>query len=315
MFQTTFGSSLSFSELIFAARIDNWSGEKMLKLPKIVYWISNLSEFSLYLSLWFLSYIIILKRKNYKYLRYLTIAHLIIVVSSGLLTGAKGGVVGPILRFGIIYYCMFLSFYKAKMIKRTFLLKAILLFAVFVFSFKTFSTFLGRQTDDTNNTAMLAEYCGAEIKNFDIYMHGYDGNSQSKRFGEYTFVNFYRETLPNFKKDNGEFQSVGNFELGNVYTQFFQFHKDFGMLGVFVMSSLLSALSMFIYNRAKKRREKINFFMLVYASIAFPIFMGFFSSQFTEMVFTPYYIKLLIFVGFFTFISNKYLIKGEFKYE
>lgn len=92
----------------------------MLKLPKIVYWISNLSEFSLYLSLWFLSYIIILKRKNYKYLRYLTIAHLIIVVSSGLLTGAKGGVVGPILRFGIIYYCMFLSFYKAKMIKRTF---------------------------------------------------------------------------------------------------------------------------------------------------------------------------------------------------
>lgn len=315
VFQTTFGSSLSFSELIFAARIDNWSGEKMLKLPKIVYWISNLSEFSLYLSLWFLSYIIILKRKNYKYLRYLTIAHLIIVVSSGLLTGAKGGVVGPILRFGIIYYCMFLSFYKAKMIKRTFLLKAILLFAVFVFSFKTFSTFLGRQTDDTNNTAMLAEYCGAEIKNFDIYMHGYDGNSQSKRFGEYTFVNFYRETLPNFKKDNGIFQSVGNFELGNVYTQFFQFHKDFGMLGVFVMSSLLSALSMFIYNRAKKRRKKINFFMLVYASIAFPIFMGFFSSQFTEMVFTPYYIKLLIFVGFFTFISNKYLIKGEFKYE
>lgn len=72
VFQTTFGSSLSFSELIFAARIDNWSGEKMLKLPKIVYWISNLSEFSLYLSLWFLSYIIILKRKNYKYLRYLT---------------------------------------------------------------------------------------------------------------------------------------------------------------------------------------------------------------------------------------------------
>lgn len=64
VFQTTFGSSLSFSELIFAARIDNWSGEKMLKLPKIVYWISNLSEFSLYLSLWFLSYIIILKERT-----------------------------------------------------------------------------------------------------------------------------------------------------------------------------------------------------------------------------------------------------------
>ena len=133
-------------------------------------------------------------------------------------------------------------------LKKTVWIKILILFVFFVIGFKSVSTFIGRQTDDTNNTSMLAEYCGAEIKNFDIYMHGYDGNTRSKRFGEYTFMNYYKETIPGFQKDNGQFQSIGKFDLGNVYTQYFQFHMDFGMIGVFALSSLLSILSMFIYN-------------------------------------------------------------------
>lgn len=313
-YQQTFGFSLSFSELIYAARLDSWTGDRLLKFPKIVYYISYISDFYLYISLWLLSYMIIFKIKN-KTLRYLTILHLILVMMNGMLSGAKGAIISPIFRFISIYILLYSLIHGLGKIKRAVWVKVFAVFIIFIIGFKSVSTFIGRQTEDTNNTSMLAEYCGAEIKNLDIYMHGRDGNSRSQRFGEYTFMNFYKEIQPNFKKDNGKFQSIGNYDLGNVYTQYFQFHMDFGMIGVFAMSALLSFLSMYIYNRSKRRSDKINFSLLVYASVAFPILMSFFSSQFTELVFTPYFLKFLVVTFVLVKLTNKYLIKGKFIYE
>lgn len=314
-YKQTFGFSLSFSELLFAARIDSWSGENLLVFPKYVYWLSYISEFSLYISSWILAFILIYSKQKYKKTQFLVVLHLLLVSFEGILSGAKGAIISPFFRFALIYFLMYISCHNMKRLSNRTLFKMLCVLVVFIMSFKSLSTFIGRQTDDTNNTSMLAEYCGAEIKNFDIYMHGKDGNKPGKYFGEYTFANYYRETKANFQKDNGAFQKVGNFELGNVYTQYFQFHIDFGMIGVFVMSILLSLISMFIYNKGKSKSNKINCFMLIYSSIAFPILMGFFSSQFTELVFTPYFVKFVIILFVITALTNKYLLKGKFSYE
>lgn len=310
----TFGSLLSMSELIYSARLDGWTGENALKFPKIVYWISYYSDFLLYISLWLLAYCIVFKLKKKK-LKRLAMLHLVIVMLDGFLSGAKGAILEPVFRFFVIYLMLYLSIKKMGAIPRSALLKILGLFIIFIMSFKFLSTSIGRQTEETDNSSMLAEYCGAEIKNFDIYMHGLDGNPTSKRWGEYTFVNFYKEVSPNFKHNPGNFQSVGSITLGNVYTMFFQFHKDFGMIGVFLMTMLIAVISSFIYMKAKHNESGINIFLLIYSSLAFCLVMGFFSSRFTELFFTMYYLKFLVFMLVLTKVANKYLIKGNFVYE
>ena len=90
----------------------------------------------------------------------------------------------------------------------------------FVLSFRGLGMLVGRTLDERTNFDVLAEYCGAEIKNFDIYMHGKNGNGKTRFLGEDSFWMLYHDFHPEYVRYPREFQDINGCHLGNVYAQF-----------------------------------------------------------------------------------------------
>lgn len=313
LYKSAFGSFLNFSELLFAARMDAWTGDNYFHFPQIVVWISSTSTFYSYISTWLLAYCLIHKKKEFRKVQWLSIAHLFLVSFDGLLYGAKGSMIEPVMRFIFVYFCLWSVHFRGSNISFKKLVNILMLTLVFAFSFKSLTSFIGRDVDGKNNSDMLSVYCGAQIKNFDIYMHGGKLGQETHLFGGNTFSSFYVERGEKESGDTWPFQSVGMYALGNVYTQYCNFHLDFGGFGVFVISLLMACWAMFLYNRAYKQKAKINIYLLLYSGIAFPLFMSFFAANFTSVVCRLGYIKVLFYISLFTWITNKYLIKNEIK--
>lgn len=141
-------------------------------------------------------------------------------------------------------------------------------------------------------------------------MHRKEEDNKKSDFGVMTFSHLYQEITGKDKRGIGEYQTVGNYSLGNVYTQYRDFHKDFGVLGTFIMTFLSAVVVMFVYNRAWRNNNKINIFLLLYAPMAFWLFMSFFSNTFVNTVFRIGYLKALFYICLFIFISNTYFVKS-----
>lgn len=309
LYQSAFGSYLNFSELLNSVRMDAWSGENTFSYPQIVVWMTAISVYFSYVTSWVLSICLITKDKEDKWLKYLCLAHLVITAFDGLLYGAKGSMLEPIVRFVVIYLSLCYVLKPDFKINTKLWVKMFAAALVFMLSFTALTEFVGRETSQ-NNSTLLAVYCGAEIKNFDIYMHRKEEDNKKSDFGVMTFSHLYQEITGKDKRGIGEFQTVGNYSLGNVYTQYRDFHKDFGVLGTFIMTFLSAVVVMFVYNRAWRNNNKINIFLLLYAPMAFWLFMSFFSNTFVNTVFRIGYLKALFYICLFIFISNTYFVKS-----
>lgn len=252
------------------------------------------------------------EKNEYKSLTILCIAHLVISAFDGLLYGAKGSMLEPILRFAVTYIFLCYVLKPNFRIGSRLWIKLFIGILIFILSFTALSEFIGREMGQSNSYS-LAVYCGAEIKNFDIYMHGKDGHIFNSNFGEATFSNLYEELTGIDKGDTGNFQSVGCFPLGNVYTQYRSFHEDFGILGTFLMTFVSAVIVMFVYNKAWYNKKKINLYLLLYTPMAFWLFMSFFSNTFINTLFRIGYLKAVFYISLYTFISNKYFIRSYAK--
>lgn len=309
LYQSAFGSYLNFSELLYSVRMDAWSGENTFSYPQIVVWMTAISVYFSYVTSWVLSICLIAKDKEDKWLKYLCLAHLVITAFDGLLYGAKGSMLEPIVRFVVIYLSLCYVLKPDFKINTKLWVKMFAAALVFMLSFTALTEFVGREASQ-NNSTLLAVYCGAEIKNFDIYMHRKEEDNKKSDFGVMTFSHLYQEITGKDKRGIGEYQTVGNYSLGNVYTQYRDFHKDFGVLGTFIMTFLSAVVVMFVYNRAWRNNNKINIFLLLYAPMAFWLFMSFFSNTFVNTVFRIGYLKALFYICLFIFISNTYFVKS-----
>lgn len=184
-------------------------------------------------------------------------------------------------------------------------------------SFRGLSLLIGRNVDERTNIDLLAEYCGAQIKNFDIYIQENPQKVKTRVWGENTFFNFYSELYPEkFEKEPDTFQFINNHSLGNVYTLFKPYHQDFGNLGVFTISFFIAFVSMFFYAKSTyslKNPAKINAYLIIYSTMAMSIFMGFFSSRFTESICRPGWFRTVIYILILVWIVNHFLIKYTHK--
>ncbi|HFI0078032.1 TPA: O-antigen polymerase, partial [Streptococcus suis] len=95
----------------------------------------------------------------------------------------------------------------------------------------------------------------------------------------------------------------GIYELGNVYTTFYQFLYDFGYIGVFVLTAIISIYYTTSYRYVKKQAPALSLKMnlFIYAYLFNDLIMLIFSNRFYETVLNINTIK--------TFIAV-YLIKG-----
>lgn len=298
LYASFFGGG-SLPELTMAFREDIHSGVSNFKIPVYISIITRYTITVSYFSSFLVSILVIFKKKR-NFLKWLSILQIIVSLFDGLLSGAKGTMIEVLVRFAVIYIIILYWYYKSTRLPRKFYFKLFVIGAIFFLSFKGLGLLVGREIeDDRSNFDVLAEYCGAEIKNFDLYMHGVDGNDKSKFVGEECFWTIYKDFNSNYIRYPRDFQNINGSHLGNVYTQYYSLHKEFGWAGVIVGSFIMSLICMMMYNnvlRLMNRQDIYKLSVFIYSFIAMSVFMAFFSFKFSETVITTNFIKVTILI-------------------
>ena len=161
---------------------------------------------------------------------------------------------------------------------------------------------------------MVAEYCGAQIKNFDTFLNNQDAlkYSDSGRIGEQTFLSLYNDIGIDNVRYAGDYEYYKKYRLGNVYSIYLPLYKDFGIVGLFFMVAIIAFLSMYLYKSSiwGNNKEFVpNVSTFIYSSIAFPLFMSFFSNRFSERFFRIGMIRNAIIFWFAIYLFKRYILK------
>ena len=289
-------------------RINKFSNVN-LELPRIVGTLKLIVNAMVY---WYV-YVLI---NNYLIQKKVDIVSLLIVIVSSLVTmavGGRNGVLNIILAFVSIGYLLARKKYnfKSKMnIKAK--VAIILLPITFIMAFPKMAGLLGRPVKGSS-TYYMAIYCGAEIKNLDIYLQERNNNILNKNELSQTFINITRWIAPKigykdvkFKLDL-PFRYINGVNLGNVYTTFYPFIYDYGYLGVVYLIGLMSIIVQFVYEKSKRVHlsNKPSIWIIIYGYMFSSIVLSFFSNKFYEQNFN----KQLIYAVVFWYFMNCFSIR------
>lgn len=173
---------------------------------------------------------------------------------------------------------------------------------IFLSIFKQLATLMGRVIN-TSSMDYLAEYLGAEIKNLDIFIRTTSFPVTNSMFQSQTLINImkpigkivgisgtdFRLILP--------FQSVNGYDLGNVYTTFYQFLYDYSYFGVFIFIMIMAIVSQITFDKAQFFNDhgKVSINILIYGYIASALVFSFFSNKFYEQIVNPNFIFYILF--------------------
>lgn len=116
----------------------------------------------------------------------------------------------------------------------------IIFFAVlFLVLFQQIGSWIGRGELDTSGFEVIAEYCGAEIKNLDTIISN-PPKIKATELLPMTFMRIYNSLAISFGTPPSsvdfntiyEFQSCKGYHLGNVYTCYANYFLDLGLFGL-----------------------------------------------------------------------------------
>jgi len=91
-----------------------------------------------------------------------------------------------------------------------------------------------------------------------------------------------------------DFNSVGIYNLGNVYTIYYAFIKDFGYVGVILLVALMAVICQVVFEKMRATYSKSNFFSIIYCFIVGLLAFSYFSNKFYESIFDMNFLKYLI---------------------
>lgn len=131
------------------------------------------------------------------------------------------------------------------------LMKLVLLGLIALLVFSSFRSVVGRTSDD-NTFDYLAEYLGAPIKNFDIFVN--ESHAQNVYWGQETFGHYYIST-GKISTIQMSFRKINGHDLGNVYTAYRSYYSDFGISGLIILTAINSFLYSFFYLKLKMRKK------------------------------------------------------------
>ena len=287
------------------------------KLPGLLSFMISIS----FVGGMFFSYLlaIILVNKTKKNIIYILINFLLSILIS-LLGGNKGGSITLIVSF-ICFMLMVnsnLTGWK-KNIPLKYLIPLLLLVIIIISQFKNLAEILGQsQVKNINTIEYLVLYIGSQIKNLDLYFS--TDFSRSVIFGQETFKSF----IQLFSKIFGisEWASyklyvpmryAGGMALGNVYTMYYGLFRDFGWIGIVIMSYLLGFISQIFYKNAKEslKNNECSISLILFGYIYYAIAFSFFSNIFYEQIISVSMIKYIVcaFIVRFFFFGGRYAEK------
>ena len=172
---------------------------------------------------------------------------------------------------------------------------------VFLGGFTSFAKLLGRNIK-TNPVDYLAIYCGAEVKNLDMFLQE-DSPKNTKYFGTQTFRPIITtigrkigiKNYEDYKLDL-PFRHVGKYNLGNVYTTFYPYIYDFGYIGLVILVAIMAAISQLVYDIAKRNKKPSipSICSVAYGIVFSCLLLSFFSNKFYENIITAEFLKQII---------------------
>ena len=307
------GSFLNILTVMEAiSKFDNLSkfSEEFVRLPFL---IINLEELVIASGYWFI-YVVI---NNFLYNKKINIIEILIVVISiisSMLSGSRTTAF-MIMFAAIVIFIMIMQRKKGKINILTLKLVrniAIVGFA-FILIFYTSAQAWGRASKN-DKMYYFAIYCGAEIKNLDIFLQEEAYEKNSEIWGSQTFYSIIqtlgkRGGINNFQeyKLDLPFREVNGLNLGNVYTTFYPYIYDFGYIGEFVLVLLMAIIAQSVFEIANNSKIKgyPKISVLVYSSIFNCLILSFFSNKFYENIFSTLMIKHIIFWIILNFIFCK----------
>ena len=177
-------------------------------------------------------------------------------------------------------------------------------------------TLLGRN-EETDFFYYIAIYLSAPMRNLDLAIS--NGIVHSDFWGQLTFKYLY----PTLEKINvvpseasyGAFPyiSFNGYFLGNVYTTFYAFIVDFGFIGCLIAVAIMGLISQCTFLVALYSRSSYSVAVIIYAYMAFQLFLSFFSSNFYQNIFNTGFLKFLIPILLFKCFVNMKLMQKKMK--
>ena len=269
-----------------------------IRLPFLV---SNMRIFIIASGYWFI-YIIVNNFVLTKRVKFQEILIAFFAIIASMLTGSRTESIFMILS-GITFYLFILNKkngYASSWEKKT-IKNICIVLIIIVALFVPMASLLGRKTDKSP-FEYISIYCGAQVKNLDIFLQNQDSISKNEIWGSQTFnyiINTYGRKI-GFKgykpyKLDLPFQQIDGHSLGNVYTTFYPYIYDFGYFGEFIMVLIMSIISHYIYEKIKcvKLKHTVSLFVLTYGIIASALALSFFSNKFYEHLFSTSFLKYL----------------------
>lgn len=236
---------------------------------------------------------------------------LLIIAFVGLVASAGLGFVvnGRTLGLGYIAIACFSYFIFSKRLGENLFTKKRLLICLTIVALglASFQLLSFGRSDGISFLDYIAIYLGAPIANLDTFIVS-GSYPTSDLFGQMTFSSII--TYIGAKCHVSDFSYVldlpflmrGEYSMGNVYTIYYSFIKDFGLIFVPLLVAFMAVLAQWLYRlcfSTSLSETKLILIVLLYSFVAYQIFFSFFSCKFYEEIISPGLVTTAIYVVLF----------------
>lgn len=151
-----------------------------------------------------------------------------------------------------------------------------------LWAFKNASGLIGKDLESISLLDYLAKYSGAQIKNLDLFLQSNYAVGKTDIWGFQTFRNMLIWLGFDLPARDLPFRIVNGFELGNVYTTFYDYIYDFGYIGMIACVVFMAAVQTYIYMKVDNMGSSTkNLLWCTMYSFQIPnILLSFFSNEF-----------------------------------
>ncbi|MGT2947753.1 O-antigen polymerase [Streptococcus devriesei] len=240
------------------------------------------------------------------------------------LTGSRSPILRMIIFAACIYYILYLKRDSTTAARRQ-LMKKLMIVAISTIALFLLTIGLFGRSNSYNLFHYLFIYAGAPLYNLDVFIQTYALPIPQEFFGQQTFFKLYNYIFSKLDKEKLYTLDLPfvryniKYGLGNVYTTFYQFIYDFGLIFWIPVFSVIPWFYSTIYYKIQNQFLQnivIDFRLFLYAYLLNDLCMLFFSNRFYETVLNSEDLKFLIIVYILSSVILKKSIGiGKYKYH
>lgn len=249
---------------------------------------SNLYQFTQAES-YFWGYMLVEQWYEKKKVPALILANFIITTLSSFLCGSRTGAIFSVISLFPIFVIKYRKNTRRKHLKKKYIFLFFTIVVILMFSFQWIGELIDRKLDGINLWEYISIYIGAPILNLDFFIQ--EPHSSPEIWGYNTFATQIRYLRGRLRMGSHHFdlpfRSVNGHNLGNVYTTFYAYIYDFGIIGMIILTSIMAIVIQQLYKKAKNdiNHEKgITLSILTFACLFTCVAFSFFSNKFYEQI-------------------------------